>query len=286
MGHRLLPLPMETLLLTKADFADFADLPESLDMSRMRPHILAAQRMRLRPLLLDALTNELLRLIEAERNAPTDNPAPLVFPWSVLRTKSVAVVACAALARYMPFAQQTAVSNGFAVKTSQYSQPADGRDLARQASIYDGDALSYEVALAKWLKANGPEFGSFYPQASCCGATTPSRTPSVVVQGIRRLDEQPRPRRQVEMEMAIPATPTPPATTPQPSPDDSASLPASPYAFTNESQVLITHNLGRLVQVQVTGTDGQPMEGSVSYPDLNTVMISFSPPTSGTVVLL
>jgi hypothetical protein len=182
---------MEPLLLNRADFADYADLPESLDMDRMRPHILVAQRLRLRPILLDALTTELLRLVELERNAPAASPVPLVFPWSTLRTKSLGVVACAAMARYMPFAQQTAVSNGFVVKTSQHSQPADGRDLARQATIYDGDALTYEVALAKWLKANAAEFGSFYPQANCCGASAPSRTPSVVVQGIRRPDDRP-----------------------------------------------------------------------------------------------
>lgn len=190
--QRLPPLPMETLLLNKEDFAEYADLPESLELSRMRPHILSAQRQRLRPVLTDRLTDELLRRVAAERAAAdTASPAPLAFPWSTLRAKSVAVVACASLARYMPFAQQTAVSNGFAVKTSQYSQPADGRDLARQASIYDGDALTYEVALAKWLKANAAEFGSFYPQPSCCGVPRPGRTPSVVVQGIRRPDDRP-----------------------------------------------------------------------------------------------
>ncbi|MDJ0367378.1 hypothetical protein QMK33_19695 [Hymenobacter sp. H14-R3] len=181
---------METLLLNKSDFADFADLAESLDIDRLRPHILAAQRQRLRPLLPDGLTNELLRLVAAERAADLASPAPLAFPWSTLRTKAVAVVASAAMARYMPFAQQTAVSNGFAVKTSQYSQPADGRDLARQANIYDGEALSYEVSLTKWLRANGSEFGTFYPVASpCCGGPAAGRAPSVVVQGIRRPDE-------------------------------------------------------------------------------------------------
>jgi hypothetical protein len=184
---------METLLLSKADFADHADLPESLDMDRLRPHILAAQRTRLRPLLLDALTTELLRLVEVERNAPTTNsPAPLVFPWSTLRTKAVAVVACAAMARYTPFSQTTATSNSMVRKTSQYSEPVDPRELAKQANIYDGEALSYEVALAKWLKANVQEFGSFYPTASgCCGATPAGRTPSLVVQGIRRPDDGP-----------------------------------------------------------------------------------------------
>jgi hypothetical protein len=192
MGRPPQPLPpMEILLLNKADFKDYADQPESLEMDRLRPHILGAQRTRLRPLLLDALTNELLRLVEAERNAPVDSPAPLVFPWSTLRTKAVAVVACAAMVRYNPFSQTTATSNSMVRKTSQYSEPVDTRDLARQANIYDGDALTYEVALAKWLRANSAEFGSFYPQPNCCGATAPGRTPSVVVQGIRRPDDKP-----------------------------------------------------------------------------------------------
>jgi hypothetical protein len=181
---------MEILLLSKADYAEYADLPESLELDRMRPHILTAQRQRLRPLLTDRLADELLRLVAAERAADEATPAPLVFPWSTLRTKAVAVVACASMARYMPFAQQTATAAGFRVKDSQYSQAADGRDLARQATIYDGDALTYEVALSKWLRANAQEFGSFYPQATaCCGTTPASRTPSVVVQGIRRPED-------------------------------------------------------------------------------------------------
>lgn len=95
------------------------------------------------------------------------------------------------MARYMPFSQTTATSNSMVRKGSQYSEPVDPRDLARQATIYDGDALSYEVALGKWLRANAAEFGSFYPQANCCGAAAPSRTPSVVVQGISRPTDQP-----------------------------------------------------------------------------------------------
>jgi len=184
---------METLLLNKEDFADYADLPESLDMDRLRPHILAAQRTRLRPVLTDRLADELLRLVEAERaTVGTASPAPLFFPWSTLRAKAAAVVACAAMARYMPFALTTQTATGIRVKSSQYSEAADGRDLARMATIYDGDALTCEVALDKWLRANAAEFGSFYPQPTCCGAgTAPGRTPSVVVQAITRLDERP-----------------------------------------------------------------------------------------------
>ena len=184
-------LLMEPLLLNKADFKDYADQPESLDMNRLRSHILGAQRNRLLPLLREALTAELLRLVELERIAPADTPAPLVFPWDQLRAKAVAVVACAAMARYMPFSQTTITSNSMVRKTSQYSEPIDPRDLARQANIYDGDALTYEVTLAKWLKANAAEFVGFYPQATCCGAAQPGRTSSVVVQGIGRPNDRP-----------------------------------------------------------------------------------------------
>lgn len=58
-----------TLLLSKADFADYADLPESLELDRLRPHILAAQRQRLRPILTGPLLTELLLLVGDERVA-------------------------------------------------------------------------------------------------------------------------------------------------------------------------------------------------------------------------
>ena len=169
------------LLLTKADFKDYADLSDSLDIDRLRPHILAAQLNRLRPILTEPLLDELLRLYALA--TPT---TPLVAPWSELRKQCVPVVANAAMARYTPFSQTTATSNSMVRKTSQYSEPADSRDLARQANIYDGDALTHEVALSHWLKANSSRFADFYPPATNCGAAEATRTPSVVVQAISR----------------------------------------------------------------------------------------------------
>ena len=276
---------MEPLLLAKEDFADYADLPESLDLDRLRPHILSAQRQRLRPVLTDTLTDELLRRVAVERAAAgSASPAPLAFPWSTLRTKAVAVVACASMARYMPFSQTTATSNSMVRKTSQYSEAVDTRDLARQASIYDGDALTSEVALAKWLRANAAEFGSFYPQAStCCGAGAPGRTPSVVVQGIRRLDEPRRPAMAAPWER--PALPV--VTTPQPTPSDNSTLPVLEpgYSFTNSLSYTIVHNMGRHVSVQVYDLGGQLIDPDVSDVTLNSLTLNFSQPVSGTVVL-
>jgi hypothetical protein len=175
-----------TLLVTKVDFAAYADLPESLELDRLRPHILAVQSTRLRLLLTATLLDELLR---QQQLATVESPMGVA--WAKLLEHVVPVVCCAALARYMPFAQNTAVSNGFVVKKGQYSEASDGRDLARMATIYDGEALTHEVHLTTWLKANASLFTGFYPQTTCCGATEIGRTSSVVVQAIRRPDDVP-----------------------------------------------------------------------------------------------
>jgi hypothetical protein len=114
---------METdLLLVKADYKDYVDLAESLDVDRTR----------LRPVLTGHLYTELLRLVVVERAAAdTDSPAPLTGIWQELRNQSIAVVACASMVRYTPFSQTTATSNSMVRKTSQYSEPTDSRDLAR-----------------------------------------------------------------------------------------------------------------------------------------------------------
>jgi hypothetical protein len=177
-----------TPLLVKADFKDYADLPESLDMDRLRPHILSAQLNRLLPILTEPLFNELLRL---NTLALATVPAPLVAPWDGLRKQCVPVVANAAMARYSPFSQTTQTSNGPRQKSGQYSEPIDGRDLARQALIYDGDALTHEVALKAWLKTNAALFTGFYPQPTdCCGTAQPGRAPSPVVQAIYRPNDR------------------------------------------------------------------------------------------------
>lgn len=181
-----------TLLLNKEDFKDYADLAESLDMERLRPHIVATQRHRLLPLLTGPLATELLRLVAAERAAAgTASPAPLVAPWDELRPLAVAVVASGAMARYTPFSPITQTSHGPRVKDTKDSQPADGRDLARQAKVYDGEAFSYEETLAAWLRVNGKRFGDFCGPSSCCGIKDAGRQPSTVVQAIGRPEGYP-----------------------------------------------------------------------------------------------
>ena len=187
---------MELLLNRNTDFADYADLPESLDMDRMRPHILAVQRKRLRPILTAPLLTELLLLVADERAAAgTPTPDPLTGAWATLRGLAMPVVACAALARYTPFSQGSYTSHSLVRKTNQYSEPVESKELGRMASVYDSDAISFEAELRTWLRANAGSFGGFYPAPSCCGAGQPGRTPTVVVQVIDRPDEGPYPYR-------------------------------------------------------------------------------------------
>lgn len=202
---------MQTLLVTKDDFASYADLPSSLELARLTPHILAVQRTRLPNLLTDALLAELLRQVSVATQA-----APLGSNWATLLEQVVPVVCCAALARYTPFAQSTFTAGSLVRKTSTHSEPVESQELARMAKVYDGDALTFEVQCSKWLVANASQFVGFYPQGNCCGAGQPARTPSVVVQAIRRPGQGPPTRQWPDGgHVVVPSIPVP---TPVPTP--------------------------------------------------------------------
>jgi len=194
---------METLLFSKEDFkAPYPALPPSLDAERIESAMLRAQR-RLKPILGLLLYTELVLRVEAEQAAidarkkalaatpslpAADLPllAPLVGSWQKLRDMILPGLIYASLAQYLPFSQTTPTSHGWVRKTDKSSEPIDSRTLAQQASIYDGEALSYEAELRTWLITVGAvDFLGFYPPASHCGTGPESpRTPTVVVQAI------------------------------------------------------------------------------------------------------
>jgi hypothetical protein len=168
---------LEPLLISNEDCLPYVDFPENIRQARMDSHIRRAQR-RLKPLLGAALYAELLR-----RKAAGELPEP----WLALYSQAVPALAYASLAQYWPFSQTTVTANSIVRKTSQYSEPISDRTLATQASIFDGEALSYEVELRTWLIAHASSFTGFYPDQSHCNTTpTPARTATVVVQAIGR----------------------------------------------------------------------------------------------------
>lgn len=57
------------------------------------------------------------------------------------------------------------------------------------------------------------------------------------------------------------------------------------YPFTNQSQVQIAHYMGRLLTVTVYDLAGNEVEADITALDLNTILIHFSQPLTGTVVL-
>ena len=64
-------------------------------------------------------------------------------------------------------------------------------------------------------------------------------------------------------------------------------VPASALGYRHHQDIasaawLITHGLGfHPAGVQVTDLDGNPVEGVVTHPDLNTSLITFSEPVAG-----
>lgn len=55
--------------------------------------------------------------------------------------------------------------------------------------------------------------------------------------------------------------------------------------FSDASQIEITHNMGKRPAITVIDTAGDEVEGDYTFIDINTVMVSFSAPFSGKVVL-
>lgn len=58
---------------------------------------------------------------------------------------------------------------------------------------------------------------------------------------------------------------------------DRAGVPASTWT--------ISHDLGRRVHVTVVGDDGREVDTDVEHPDLNTTVITFASPFSGTALI-
>ncbi|WP_152981658.1 hypothetical protein, partial [Hymenobacter sp. AT01-02] len=177
---------METLLFSREDFEPYIELPQ-IDPGRLEPHMLRAQR-RLRPVFGDALYEELKRRTELDAVEPEEGAEPIQWltgDWVELKARAIPALVHAAAAQYWPFSQTTVVRNGIVRKKSEHSEPVDASTLAKQASIYDGEALSYEAELRSWLIAHAASFTAFYPDPSHCGChpTGPAgRPPTVVVQ--------------------------------------------------------------------------------------------------------
>lgn len=55
--------------------------------------------------------------------------------------------------------------------------------------------------------------------------------------------------------------------------------------FTDEDEFTITHNMGKYPAITVIDTAGDEVEGDYTYIDINTLVVSFSAPFSGKVVL-
>lgn len=56
-------------------------------------------------------------------------------------------------------------------------------------------------------------------------------------------------------------------------------------AFTFQSTVTVTHNLGKYPSVTVFDSAGSEIEGSIEYVDINTLIVTFTNPFTGMIIL-
>ena len=167
----------DALLITKADFASHIELPESLDFERLAPHVRAVQERRVKAALGADLYAELVRRLAA--TPPETSPA-----WESLHNAVRPMLACAALARYLSFAQVTPTSHSLVVKAANSSTPADPRSVAAMGKVLLDDALGYETDLRCLLGAT-PAFAPWLG-TTCGSAPRPAGSSTVTVAVGRR----------------------------------------------------------------------------------------------------
>lgn len=191
-------------LLTVAEFSSKAggwfEVPDTLPSARLLPHVVEAQRQRLKPVLGAALLAQLGLVVAtarasaaAEMAAQTPaNSSPVPFadylaqPWALLWAAVKPLVGYAAWARYLPFAQTTVTSHSMVVKTADNSTPASSSTVNAQVVVLLDTARTYQAELEEVLWLAGPDLAPWLPPADACQPRGAQSHATVVTLLIRR----------------------------------------------------------------------------------------------------
>ncbi len=144
-----------TKLIAKTDFTgDLPTLPTSMDASRLNHCIIEAQEVYLRPLVGDAMYNDLLKNAAVTDNAKLLNGEEYTDPQGVVVQFAGLKYAVAywTLAVYAPEAQDTYTSHSLAIKTNGYSEPLSDKAIGRKVSHYKAVAGVYWDAARKYIE--------------------------------------------------------------------------------------------------------------------------------------
>lgn len=135
-----------TKLIAKAEFTgDLPPLPTSLDQARFNHCIIEAQEVYLRPLVGDAMYNDLLKNYASADNAKLlageeyTDPSGVVIQFAGLKY----ALAYWTMAVYITESQDTITSHSVVVKTNNYSEPLSDKSIGRKVSHYKAVAGSY-----------------------------------------------------------------------------------------------------------------------------------------------
>jgi hypothetical protein len=165
---------MEPLLITKADIAEYFDVPAGLREERLNPEIRKVQLQVLKPAITTDLYTDLNTAIAAVVLPSDEDPVgvPLAVHWVDLKAAIKPVLVYYSWAEYVLFSQATVTSNSIVRKTDLNSEPLDGQTVAMLHKNLKNTGNYYLGLLQKYLKDNRSLYPS-YP--NYCGTSEGSK---------------------------------------------------------------------------------------------------------------
>lgn len=173
-----------TLLITKADFLPYVDIPANVDATKkLNMHIEHAQSFDLRPLLGDLFFYDLLKNSTDEKYQDLLNGKSYQVDGIEISFGGIKpVIVHFATARLVPDISFQITPSGMFSKRNELSDPVDPREISRQVKNYESLAIGYWQQAISFLNGNTETYTHW--RTNRCGETTPGRVSGARIYGL------------------------------------------------------------------------------------------------------
>lgn len=166
---------MLTPLLSLSDFRELLEIPQALELARLRPHLVETQASWLEDGLQPwpTLYAALAAAVGAQAAAVLAGTvaAPLPPPLALLWAEARPMLVYASYASFLPFAKTTLTAHSLVEKLSDSSSPAADSSVSKQVTTFLGWAKRYQVKLQATLAA--ADLTAYGPAPACSSDNTP-----------------------------------------------------------------------------------------------------------------
>ncbi|WP_207426000.1 hypothetical protein [Pedobacter sp. SYSU D00535] len=172
------------LLITKADFIPYVDLPANVDaVKKINMHIEHAQQFDLKPLLGDVLYYDLLKNSTEEKYVTLlDGQEYEVNGVPVLFKGLKPAIVHFATARVLPNISSQITPSGMFQKRNEFSDPVDFRDISRQVKYFESLAHGYWAEARAFLDQNSDTYTHW--RSNKCESPRASRNSGARIYGV------------------------------------------------------------------------------------------------------